>query len=90
MSKSGNGQNFGCLIVFAAFVGYCLGGGCSDKEETSRTVRRLESYALGDYKSFLCDHGNKGKYLKWAPPLLSAEDYHRMNGEKFHFSFRDA
>jgi len=40
-------------------------------------VLNLSEYALGDYKKFLCDRTQKGAYLKWAPYLLSAEDWKR-------------
>lgn len=36
----------------------------------------VEAYQPGDYKPFLCDAHLKGEYLKWAPQLLSAEDWH--------------
>ena len=35
----------------------------------------LSDYMPGDYKMFLCDHALKGKYLQWAPSLLTAEGW---------------
>jgi len=42
----------------------------------------LNHYELNDYKMFLCDRALKGKYLEWAPYLLSAEDWKRDQIEK--------
>lgn len=36
-------------------------------------VFNLMAYKRGDYKKFLCDRTQKGKYLGWAPQLLGAE-----------------
>lgn len=37
----------------------------------------VEYYKPGEYKKFLCDAYLKGRYLEWAPELLSAEKWHR-------------
>jgi len=36
----------------------------------------LDAYAPGDYLKFFADHRTRARYLKWAPLLLTAEDYH--------------
>jgi hypothetical protein len=40
-------------------------------------VFNVSDYNLGDYKMFLCDRTLKGKYLKWAQYVLTAEDWSR-------------
>lgn len=40
-------------------------------------VFNVMAYQPGNYKQFLCDRTQKGKYLKWAAPLLSAEKWHQ-------------
>lgn len=40
-------------------------------------VINISDYTPGDYKMFLCDRTLQGKYLVWAPFLLTAEDWHR-------------
>lgn len=45
-------------------------------------VFAVEAYRPGDYKPFLCDAYLKGAYLKWAPALLAAEDFHRERRAK--------
>lgn len=43
MSKS-SGENFGCLIVVLVLIGYCLGGGCSGKnDELQSRIAHLEA-----------------------------------------------
>jgi len=42
-------------------------------------VFNIKNYNLGDYKMFLCDRVAKGKYIDWAIPLLTAEEYARKN-----------
>jgi len=37
-------------------------------------VFNIDNYNLGDYKMFLCDKALHGRYLDWAPALLTAED----------------
>ena len=37
-------------------------------------VFNVSDYTIGDYKMFLCDRSLRGEYLKWAQPLLTAED----------------
>lgn len=39
----------------------------------TKYVFNVSDYTIGDFKMFLCDHALKGKYLEWAPFLLSAE-----------------
>jgi len=39
-------------------------------------VFHLEAYKPGDFKQFLCDAYQKGRYLEWAPQLLNAEKWH--------------
>lgn len=43
-------------------------------------VFNVTDYMPGDYKMFLCNRAARGKYLKWAPFLLSAENY--KNGKE--------
>jgi len=40
-------------------------------------VFNVSDYNMGDYKMFLCDRALQGAYLKWAEPLLTAEDEKR-------------
>ena len=40
-------------------------------------VINVTDYNLDDYKMLLCNRHLHGKYLQWAPYLLSAEDYKR-------------
>ena len=47
----------------------------------TKFVLNLTDYTQGDYKMFLCDRALKGKYLEWAPFLLTAEDFSRKNKE---------
>ena len=39
----------------------------------------VSGYTPGDYKQFYVDPRSRAKYLKWAPLLLSAEEYHAGN-----------
>ncbi len=41
-------------------------------------VVNVSDYNIGDYKMFLCDRTLQGKYLEWAPVLLTAEDMKRI------------
>lgn len=43
----------------------------------TKYVLNLSDYTAGDYRMFLCDHALKGKYLQWAPFLLTAENWQR-------------
>lgn len=36
----------------------------------------VSAYKPGDFKQFFADPRNRQEYLKWAPLLLAAEDYH--------------
>lgn len=38
-----------------------------------KEVFNVSDYTKGDYKMFLCDRALQGKYLEWAPPLITAE-----------------
>ena len=40
-------------------------------------IFNVSDYNPGDYKMFLCDRALRGKYLKWAKYLLTAEDWAR-------------
>lgn len=42
----------------------------------------VQAYRPGDYKTFLCDAFQRGKYLRWAPPLLAAERWHKERRKK--------
>jgi len=41
-----------------------------------KSLFRVESYTPGDYHIFFDDPRTRADYLKWAPYLLMAEDYH--------------
>lgn len=50
------------------------------KAQIKVPVNRLfnvSAYRLGDYLQFFADPRTRAKYLKWAPMLLSAEEFHR-------------
>jgi hypothetical protein len=36
----------------------------------------VSAYKPGDYKRFFSDPRTRKEYLKWAPLMLAAEDYH--------------
>lgn len=40
----------------------------------------VSAYQLGDYRQFFQDSRTRASYLKWAPLLLAAEEYHGGNG----------
>lgn len=42
-------------------------------------VFNVAAYAAGDYKTFLCDPYLKGAYLEWAPFLLKAERFLKLD-----------
>lgn len=42
-------------------------------------VFNVSAYISGEYKQFLCDAYQKGRYLEWAPPLLLAETWLKDN-----------
>lgn len=51
----------------------------------------VDAYTPGDYKIFFNDPRTRMNYLKWAPLLLSAEDWHagrRVDAEDEEFGFR--
>jgi hypothetical protein len=39
----------------------------------------VSGYKPGDYKQFYIDPRSREKYLKWAPLLLAAEEWHAGN-----------
>jgi len=39
----------------------------------------VSAYKPGDYRQFFQDRRTRGQYLKWAPMLLAAEEYHAGN-----------
>lgn len=39
----------------------------------------VSAYRIGDYKQFFQDPRTRAEYLKWAPMLLTAEEYHAKN-----------
>lgn len=39
----------------------------------------ISAYKPGDYKQFFCDPRTRADYLKWAPFLIAAEEYHAGN-----------
>lgn len=41
-------------------------------------VFNITAYCTGDYKPFLCDAYQKGRYLRWAPQMLDGELWLRM------------
>lgn len=41
----------------------------------------VSAYKLGDYKRFFEDPRSRAQYLKWAPALLAAEEFHAGNLE---------
>lgn len=43
-------------------------------------VLDVNGYTPGDYKIFFADHRTRRNYLRWAPLLLAAEDYHGQKG----------
>jgi len=42
-------------------------------------VLNVDAYTPGDYLQFFRDPRTRAKYLKWAPLLLAAEDWHARN-----------
>lgn len=42
----------------------------------------ISAYRPGDFKQFFQDHRTRQEYLKWAPFLLAAEDWHAQKGHK--------
>jgi hypothetical protein len=39
----------------------------------------VSAYKPGDFKQFFLDPRTRAQYLKWAPMLLAAEEYHAGN-----------
>jgi hypothetical protein len=53
----------------------------NDKIKSSITIStddilNIDAYQPGDYKKFFADPRTRAEYLKWAPLLLTAEDYY--------------
>jgi hypothetical protein len=48
---------------------------CHIKVSASRLLN-VDAYTPGDYHQFFDDPRTRALYLKWAPLLLTAEDYH--------------
>jgi hypothetical protein len=42
----------------------------------AKKVLNVDAYRPGDFKIFFADPRTRAEYLKWAPLLLAAEDYH--------------
>jgi hypothetical protein len=42
----------------------------------------ISAYKRGDYKKFFADPRTREEYLKWAPMLLTAEDFHAKDSPK--------
>ena len=42
----------------------------------------IDAYKPGDYKQFFSDPRTRANYMKWAPMLLAAEEYHARKEEK--------
>lgn len=61
----------------------------SDKDKDIRTtftcsssvLLNVDAYTPGDFKLFFNDPRTRAEYLKWAPLLLEAEEYHAGNRE---------
>jgi hypothetical protein len=49
-----------------------------------KEVFNLTAYCTGDYKPFICDAFQKGRYLEWAPQMLDAELWLRMKDSERH------
>jgi hypothetical protein len=47
-----------------------------------KEVFNVSAYKTGDYKQFLCDAYQKGRYLEWAPQLLGAEKWLKLSKAK--------
>ncbi len=53
----------------------------SESEQEDSVIEKtflfnVDAYTPGDYKQFFEDPRTRAEYLKWAPFLLTAEDYH--------------
>lgn len=49
---------------------------------TDRYLLNVDAYTPGDFRQFFEDPRTRAQYLKWAPYLLAAEEYHAGNREK--------
>lgn len=45
-------------------------------EVSADSLLNISAYTPGDYKLFLSDHRTRQQYLRWAPLMLAAEDFH--------------
>ncbi len=43
---------------------------------SAANLLNVSAYKPGDFKRFYADRRTRGQYLKWAPLMLAAEDYH--------------
>lgn len=42
----------------------------------------VDAYTPGDFRQFFADPRTRAQYLKWAPMLIAAEEYHATKGKK--------
>lgn len=49
---------------------------------SSKLLLNVDAYSVGDYKRFYDDPRTRADYLKWAPLLLAAEDFHAKKGKR--------
>lgn len=50
----------------------------------SKHILNVDAYKPGDFKQFFADPRTRAEYLKWAPMLIAAEDYHAGKGKPVH------
>lgn len=55
----------------------------------SNRLFNVDAYKLGDYLQFFRDSRTRQQYLKWAPLLLAAEEFHAGNISKFNSRFEN-
>jgi len=48
-------------------------------EVPSQHLLNISAYTPGDFKQFFADRRTRAQYLKWAPALLAAEEFHAGN-----------
>lgn len=46
---------------------------------TDKYLFNVDAYTPGDFRQFFEDPRTRAQYLKWAPYLLAAEEYHAGN-----------
>lgn len=44
-----------------------------------KKLLNVSAYTPGDFKQFFADPRTRAEYLKWAPLLLAAEEFHAGN-----------